>query len=297
MQPTKEQIWYYLKQQFKQGDVVIKLIYINVALYLSYNFIRVFEFIFRIDNNKISHFFENFLAIPSNFTHFGYKLYTLFTYQFIHFEFFHLLINVLMLFFWGKLLLQYIGFKKVLPLYILGGIVGGLFFGLIKYFGIVDVSFIPVVGASASVMALMGALGMITPNYKLNFFFIEVELKWVILGFAVLNFLSISSPNGAASGILHLAGLGLGYAYIYLDKEGIALYKPINNLINNILSWFNKTTQPKVSYINKDKVKNNKNTSTQNQTQINEILKKIAERGYNSLTQQEKELLFNSSNN
>lgn len=297
MQPTKEQIWHYLKQQFKEGDVIIKLIYINVALYLSYSLIKVLEFLLRLNSHFISGFFENWLAIPANFTGSALKIYTLFTYQFIHFDFLHLFINVLMLFFFGKLLLQYIGFKKVLPLYLLGGIVGGVVFATIKFFSIIDVSFMPVVGASASVMALMGALGMIAPNYNVKFFFVDIKLKWVLLGFAIINFLSISNPNGAASGILHLAGLGFGYAYIYLDKEGVSLYKSVNKIINSIMSWFNKAPQPKVSFVNKNKSEYTSSEKPKNQKQIDAILKKVSEHGYESLSKQEKELLFNSSNN
>lgn len=294
---TKDEILHYLKQQFKQGDVVIKLIYINIALFLSYSVVRVFEFVFRIKSNIISSFFENWLALPADIAQLKYKFYTLFTYQFVHFDFFHVLINVMMLFFLGKLLLQYIGFKKVLPLYLLGGLVGGVVFVLIKFANIIAVSYMPVVGASASIMALMGALGTIVPNYNIKFFFADIKLKWLLLGFATLNFLSISSPNGAASGILHLAGLGFGYAYIYLDKEGVSLYKPVNKLINKIMSWFNKAPQPKVSFINKEKISKQAKETPKAQDQMDKILQKIAEHGYDSLTKHEKELLFSSSNN
>ncbi len=299
MQFNKEQIIHFIKNQFKNGDLIIKLIFANIGFYLAFSVIRIFQFLFRLESKPISSFIENYLSLPNQANELWLKWYTLFTYQFLHFELLHVFFNMLLLYFFGKMLLPFIGIKRIFPLYVLGGFFGAIVFVTFSVLNLVPVLNIPMVGASASVMALMGAATLYLPNYVLKFFMIfDVKLKWMTLAFAVLNLLNLLSPEGAGTGLVHLAGLAFGFAFIYFYKKGVDLSKPFNKIADQIVSIFNKKPKMKVTYVNKDKRRNNKRNSNVDQTKVDAILDKISqEGGYNNLTKAEKDYLFKASNN
>lgn len=298
MQFNKEYISNFLKTQFKQGDLIVKLIFVNIGFYLAFSLIRVFQFLFRLDSKPVSTFIENWFSLPNQLNELLLKSYTIITYQFMHFELLHVFFNMLLLYFFGKMLLPFLGIKRIFPLYFIGGLFGALVFVSFSVFNVLPILSKPMVGASASVMALMGAATLLLPNYILKFFLvIDVKLKWMTLAFAVLNLLNLLSPEGAGTGLIHLAGLGFGMAFIYLYQKGTDLSKPFNKMADSIVSLFNKKPKMKVTYVNKGSKKNKTSTSV-NQQKIDEILDKISqEGGYDNLTKAEKDYLFKASNN
>ena len=155
----------------------------------------------------------------------------------------------------------------------------------------------PMIGASASIMALMGATAFLMPNYILKFFLIfDLKLKWLVLGFAALNTLSAFSPEGSGPAIIHLGGLLFGLLFMLLLKQGIDLSKPFNRFANFFLALFNKKPKPRVSFVNPNKRDSNISKSVvMNQDSLNEILDKISQNGYESLSKEEKDYLFKAS--
>lgn len=297
MEISKDQAFDYIKSQFKQGDIVIKIILINLFVYLGLKIIDFVEWIFRLPSYPLSGFISKWFYLSNDIKEVLLKAYTLITYQFIHDDFLHIFINLILLFFFGKLLLRMIGLRKFLPLYILGGMFGGLLFVLFSASNIVAISPKPMIGASASIMALMGASAFLLPDYTLKFFLVfDVKLKWLVLGFGLLNLLSIFSPEGAGTGIVHVAGLLFGIGFMYLSAKGIDLSSPFNKALDYMLSLFNKKPKAKVSYVNPNKsTKKAKSSSKSQQAEVDAILDKISQNGYESLSKEEKDFLFKAS--
>lgn len=297
MQITRHQVQAFLKSQFKQGDIVVKLVLINLGVYLFLTTISFIEWVFRVPNDVISVFISKLFFLPNQAEAFLYKFYTLFTYQFIHNSFLHVFVNLLMLFFFGKLLLKHIGFKKLFPLYLFGGFFGGLLYVALSSSKLIPMLDTPMIGASASIMALMGATAFIMPDYILKFFFVfDVKLKWLVLVFGLLNVLSIFSLEGAGSGIIHLGGLVFGLLFMYLLQQGIDLAKPFNKALDYILALFNKRPKPRVTFVNDNVQKVKKKASKEvNQEKLDAILDKISVNGYESLSKEEKDYLFKAS--
>lgn len=299
MNITTDQIGRFLKTQFKSGDVVIKLIFINLAIYLSMKLISLTEWLLRLVDGPVSGFIREWLYLPTQAKELLIKPYTVLSYQFFHDGLLHIFVNVLMLFFFGKMIITQKGFKQVLPIYIMGGVFGGLVFVAFSTLNIIPMMDIPMGGASASIMALMGAVAFLQPNYTIKFFLVfDLKLKWLVAGFALLNLLSIGNPEGAGPGIIHLAGLGFGLGMMFLESKGFSLSKPFNQGVNFILAMFNRKPKPRVSFVNTSEVNEEVTRPTKNlakQEKIDAILDKISSDGYESLTKAEKDFLFQAS--
>jgi membrane associated rhomboid family serine protease len=295
MEISKEQVLAFLKSQYHSGDVVIKIIMANLGIYLGMKLIHFIEWVFRLANLPISSFIGNWLYLSYDFKTVLTKFYTLISYQFIHDDLLHLFINLMLLYFFGKLLLKLIGLRKFLPLYLLGGLFGGVLFVILGSTHLVPISAKPMIGASASIMALMGATAFLMPDYNLKFFLVfDVKLKWLVLGFALLNVFSIFSPESAGTGIVHVAGLLFGLGFMYLDSKGIAIAAPFNKALDYVVSLFNKKPKVKITYVNPNKGKAKQATKSQ-QVQVDAILDKISSNGYESLSKEEKDFLFKAS--
>ena len=169
-----------LKQEFKRVNILNKLLYINVGLFLLFSIIGVFSFMFQFDVQPIL----NKLYLPADNSTFLNQPWAIISYMFLHNDFLHLLFNMIWLYFGGKIFLQYLNPKQFLSIYILGGISGGLLF-------IIAYNYIPALtmhtqnahalGASASVLAIVVAIATYTPNYNVRFPFIGiVKLKHII---------------------------------------------------------------------------------------------------------------------
>ena len=198
-----------LKQEFKQGTILNKLIYVNVGVFLLFSILGVFSFMFQFNLSPVL----DHLYLPAENSKLLSQPWAFITYMFLHNGFLHLLFNMVWLHFAGKIFLQYLNPKQLLSTYILGGISGGLIF-------IIAYNYIPALatytenaqalGASAAVLAIMVAIATYTPNYSVRFPFIGiVKLKHIAIFSVMLDLLSI--PKGNAGGhIAHLGGALFG---------------------------------------------------------------------------------------
>lgn len=287
-----------LKNQYKNGSALIKLIFINVAVFLVVNVIGLLLYFFNVENGIGQ--IINWLALPSDVTKLLHQPWTIFTYMFLHEEIFHMLFNMLVLYFGGQIFLQFLNNKKLVSTYLLGGLSGGLLYVLL--FNILPVfeQISPLsvaLGASASVMAVLIAAATYVPNFVVRLIFLgNVKLKYIALIYVVLDMISI--PKGNAGGhIAHLGGALFGFIYILQLQRGNDFTAGFNRFLDYLKSLFSFKRKMKVVY-KSPKSRDDAAFNAQkkaNQQKIDAILDKIAKSGYDSLTGEEKAILFDAS--
>ena len=193
-----------IKKNFKRGDSLTKLIYINVGVFLITSILHVLSFLFMVNSVE----FLNYFTLPASISYFIKKPWSIITYMFLHQNFIHLLFNMLWLYFGGQIFLSFFDNKKLISTYVLGGISGAVLFIISFNLFPVFASTLPnavAVGASASVLAIIMAISTKSPNYSIRLFLIgNIKLKHIAIVSIVLDILSI--PQGNAGG--HIAHLG-----------------------------------------------------------------------------------------
>ena len=291
-------IWNDIKQNYTKGNSFTRLLYVNLAFFIVYNLLAVFGFLFK--SGGVVVFTENYLFLSSNTELLLQKPWTLITYMFVHTDFLHILFNIIVLHFGSKLFLQYFTGKQLVSTYILGGIFGGLIY--ILAFNVFPVFSQEVLtanayGASASVLAIFIAIATYKPNYRVNLMFIgNISIIYIAIFLVILDYISI--PDGNSGGhIAHLGGAMFGYLYIILLKKGYDISLNFYNIIG--VFNFTKTRKPRKKSRKKRSSNGNddlfRSKKSEKQKKINIVLEKISKSGYDSLTKEEKELLFKES--
>lgn len=289
-----------LKQIFLGKNILSRLILINTIVFIVVNIISLFTYLGSGDSNVLSPL-ANFLALPADLSALASKPWTLFTYMFLQERFFHLLFNIVMLYFGGMIFQEYLSQAKLLWTYIIGGIFGGLFFILAfnlfpVFTTISDISI--AMGASASVLAIIIAIATYVPDYTVHLFlFGKFKLKYLAIAFIVIDILSIQADNPGGH-IAHLGGAFWGFIYALSLKKGTDVYKMFYRFRIPKFTWNKKetkfsTSRPKSGRPLSDNEYNTRRAATQEE--IDQILDKISKSGYSSLTSKEKELLFKTS--
>jgi membrane associated rhomboid family serine protease len=291
MRPLQGNLLYGLKNFFLQKNVMSRLMLINVAIWIICLFISVFTWLFNISDIS---FVTKLFAVPSDISALAEKPWSVFTYMFLQEEFWHLFFNMLMLYYGGKIFLQYFSDKQLLLTYIFGGLFGALFF-------ILAFNAFPVfenmkghafaLGSSASVLSILIAAATYRPDYTLNLFLLgQVRMKWVAIVFVIIDFLSITKGNSGGH-IAHLGGALWGFLYVSMLKKDFDIY-----------TIFKKKARIRVKTVNSENYHKRSKTDEQynaeraaNQEEIDRILDKISKNGYSSLSDKEKEFLFRQS--
>jgi membrane associated rhomboid family serine protease len=287
----KQTIFEEIKYNFKNGSQLNKLILINIGIYLIINILKVLFFLFQIYSIDI---IVAYLAVPAEIMKLLYKPWTLITYMFTHIDFLHILFNMLWLYWFGKIFIEYIGDKKIFTTYILGGLSGAILY-ILSYniFPVFNqhIQISTAIGASASVLAIVIATAAYIPDYTVNLMFIgNVKLKYIALFTIILDFFSITGENPGGH-IAHLGGALWGYIYILQLKKGHDTVTWINKIFKK-KQYIKKVKSSKKRYVSDEEYNYNK---FQQQKKIDEILEKISRSGYESLTKNEKEILFKMS--
>lgn len=290
-----------IKYQFKQGGMYLTLLYINVGVFLLFQLLTVIAEL--VLNQQVLSIPYSFLAVNTDLTSILYKPWTLITNAFVHVSFFHLLSNMLYLFFLGGMLEQYLGKKKILSLYLLGGLIGAvvqitakhvfpLFQAMPDYY---------IIGASGAVFAI--AVGLITYNPRLEvmiFGLIPAKLIYIVGLLFVLEFLRLSELDGVAH-FAHVGGGLLGFLSMHYYKKGTDLLGWLDNFQGVFTGNRSKKPKMKVKYSKfrdakkeekppRDDYDYNASKAAQ-QERLNKILDKIKYKGYDGLTAEEKEFL------
>lgn len=304
--------WYQLRNAFNQRDnSLYKLIAINLIVFFVVLILRVFLTIGGL--GELYKTGLSWLMMPASLPKLAFQPWSVFTYMFLHEGVFHILFNMLFLYWFGQLIHQYLGSRKLANLYILGGLAGGLFYLLIynlaPYFsGSADSSMM--LGASAGVFAIVVGAATLSPNT--TFFLLllgPVKIVYIAAFYVILSFANSIGAN-AGGEIAHLGGALLGYLYITQLRKGSDWGVPVQRVgifFENLFSG--KKSKVKVSY-RKAKTttgstfggfKSSSATTavskkeTITQEEVDRILDKIAEKGYDGLSSEEKRKLFEFS--
>jgi membrane associated rhomboid family serine protease len=287
-----------IKDSVRQGDIVTRIMYVNIAVFLLVQVVFLICFIFRIPPQNIG--FLYLLKLPSNLSVLVHQPWTVITYMFYHEDFLHILFNLLAFYWFGKIFLGFLTARKLLSVYILGGVAGAIFyvgaFNLFPVFGnVVGSSF--ALGASAAILAIITAISFYVPGYTINLLFIgPVKLVYIALFSIVLDIISI--PSGNAGGHLaHLGGALFGYIFISCYKKDIQITGWLESFFDFVANLFKSRKKMRVSYKRPVSDLDYNHIHNINQKEIDEILDKISKAGYDSLSKKEKEILFRNSRN
>jgi len=293
-----------IKKFFTGKTMLSKLVIINIAVFIIVSLVRLILKLYLVNpdvgGDTGMSIFSNWLAVPADIHILAQKPWTIITYMFLHEDLWHLVGNMLMLYVGGVIFTEYLGSKKLLLVYILGGIMGAAFymasFNIFPAFS----ELIPLsvaLGASASVMAIIVAIAAYIPDYTIRLFLVgSVKFKWIAVFFVIFDLLTIEKSNPGGH-IAHLGGAFFGFIYILLLKKGIVvkqLSNPFRKLFRRKMKVKTKTTYSTSKPKNDDEYRYDRKV---HQQRIDGILDKIKKSGYESLSKEDKEYLFKESKN
>ena len=279
-----------LKLQYKMGGIVTQLIFWNEAL-----FVLPWLFFTLLSLLGVDIDYMHFVSLSSNPAHLLWKPWSLLSYAFFHSGIMHIVFNMIVLNFSGRLFMTYFTAKQLLGLYILSAIFAGISYILVFY--ILNIN-APIVGASAAIMAILVATTTYYPLMNLRLLIIgNVKLWHVTAVIIIVDLMQLRSGNMGGH-ISHLAGAFFGFIFIKLLQNGTDLSKIVSRVLDFFANIFKKNPSTPFKKVHKNYQKPvEKNiskivTKDKSQQQIDEILDKISQSGYDSLTKEEKEFLF-----
>lgn len=285
-----------IKHRFKQKDILVQLIIINAVVFLLLAIMGLISTLFKLDTVDLI----RYIGVSSDIDVLIYKPWTIFTYMIVHQNLWHIFFNMLMLFWFGQMFLSYFNPKSLGSLYLLGGLSGAalyiLLFNTIPYY--VEMGHPYMIGASASVMAVIFAVAFYRPNTEVNLFLVfRVKIIYIALFLFVIDFISLDSQTNPGGHVAHIGGAILGYIYAKQYLKGKDLTRWLNKIIDSIVNLTKPNPQKKmkVKYKKRD-ADYRYNERKQNSTEeIDRILDKIKASGYGSLNADEKKRLFDAS--
>lgn len=303
--------WYNLKNAFKlQNNSLYKILAINILVFFVMVFVRV---IFTFSGaGSIYEGFRSYLMMPADLPQLIIQPWSALTYMFFHEGIFHILFNMLFLYWFGLLLNEYLGSKRLANIYVLGGLAGGVFYlvmyNISPYFAD-SLATARMLGASAGVYAVVVAAATLSPNT--TFFLLllgPVKIKYIAIFYVLIAFVN-STGNNAGGELAHLGGAALGFLYVNQLQKGRDMGSWIQAIGNFFTRIFTRKSRVKVSYRKSktyssvgdfSQTKSGKpspvaKTEAVTQDEIDMILDKIAAKGYDGLSKEEKRKLFEFS--
>ena len=296
-----------IKRRFDAGSITAKYIYINVGVFIL---IRILIIILRLFMKEST--FMLYLEMPSSPALLIQRPWTLITYMFVHVDFLHILFNMLWLYWFGKIFLQFFTGRQFGGLYLMGGIAGGAFF-MFAYNTFPYLKQLPVTsflaGASASVMAIVFAVSFYQKEYKINLLLIgQVKLIYLAIGVLLIDILAITSENSGGH-IAHIGGALSGMLFAVQYQKGKDMTAFINRLLDRFANFFKRKPVFKTYRTNKNFTQPGHSPSgrhpesddaylrrkNEENRQIDVILDKLKRSGYESLSADEKKRLFDAS--
>lgn len=312
-----QSIWDDVKREFSVGNAVTRLIIINVVVFVAINLLWV---VLRISNEwqdpASFHAIKNFFLISSDWVHNLTHPWVIITHAFVHHDFWHILWNMLFMYWFGRIVGDFIGNQRILPIYLLGAIAGGLTYILtINFLSYGGEGVHYAEGASGAVMAIVVAAGTISPDYIMRLLFLgDVKLKYIVAVLVFLDLIGIANDINTGGHFAHLGGALFGFIFVKQLRDGNDWSVPVNSLLDTVSNFFKNFTRtaqkpkkgPRMVYKNPVKTKKTHSGSKKgnavsdqedlsHQEQLDAILDKISQFGYESLSEEEKEFLFNAS--
>ena len=294
-----------LKTKYRNGGIVIQLIFINVGIFIITSLIQLVLYLFNLNTGFVPYI----TSLPAELSQLGQRPWSLITYMFMHSGIFHLFFNMIILYWFGQFFLNFFSAKHLRGLYIFGGLVGGVFF--IAAFHIFPIfksslAYANLIGASAAVLAITIAIAYKAPNQSVRLLLVgSIKLKYLALIIIAIDLLTITSDNPGGH-IAHLGGAFGGYLFAAGLSKGWDFTHWINIILDiplNLYTGYKKQVERRKQKLKVVKNKNyskraadyNYNTSKKASSQeIDLILDKIKESGYANLTEEEKKKLFDA---
>jgi membrane associated rhomboid family serine protease len=283
-----------LRMHLLTSDTLKRLLIVNVALFLVIRIVNAISGLFLVPVFSFTDV-SYALAVPAHLSNFLSRPWTILTYMFFHWDIGHIFFNMLWLYWMGRIFQEYLGNKKLLNTYLMGGVAGAIFFMAAynffpRFYEVLPGAF--ALGASASVLAITVAAATLVPNYRISLlFFGPVALKWIALVTIFLDLISVSGSN-AGGHIAHLGGALYGFLYIKQLRRGTDLTGWLTRLFDR-LSAPGKRKEKVFAGKKKDEDYNVERKTRQER--MDDILDKISQSGYGSLTKEEKDFLFRVS--
>lgn len=297
---------YNMRSKIQTATVSEKLIAINVAVFILFFFFKTIAFLFSFQSD----FVLEWLVFPKELGEFIFKPWSIITYAFLHSGIWHLLSNMIILYFSGVYFLNYFSPKKMLNFYFLGAIFGALVYmasyNLFPAFQGMGRSYL--LGASAAVMSILVGIATHIPHMRVRLILIgSIKLWWIAAFLVVIDIIQIpiSNPGGH---LAHLGGAGFGYFYAKQLGKGNNIASGFEKMLDWFGSMFSTSGSPKPEKRSNLKTVHKRKTTTgtprgftsrarnkrEQQEKIDAILDKISKSGYDSLSKQEKDYLFNA---
>jgi membrane associated rhomboid family serine protease len=282
-----------LTYQFKNASILLKLIVINAVLFLT---VYLASFLFGIPQGQLVSWF----VLPDDLVSLILQPWGLITYSFLHFGVWHLVFNMLWLYWFGKIVLNLFSAKRFLTIYLLGGLFGGLFYVMAyNLFPVFINTSGHLIGASGAVMAIMVFIATSSPNTKMRIFMFTIKLWQIAAFFILLDLVQIPTSGNAGGLLAHVGGAIFGYLYAVQLAKGNDIGKWFENVMDWFTNLFKSRTQKPFKKVHRTarptsaKPKSNAEKTTR-QLKVDGILDKIGKSGYESLTKAEKDFLFNA---
>jgi len=299
-----QSIWQDVQQQFRFGNRVTQIILVNIAVFITFGIARI---ILRPGSDMyaaVIQFFEISDSWLHNLTH----PWVLISYGFLHEGFWHIIWNMLLFYWFGRIVGDLIGNQRVLPIYLWGVLLGGLTFWLTALVWPSNgLGTTYMLGASAGVMATVLAAAVTAPEYAVRLPLLgEVRIKYIALFMVLLDILAFGNAGVSNQGghFAHLGGAFMGYFFVVQLRNGNDMAEPINRIFESIRSFFlgfggsnKKRPKPTLAYKASAKSKGGKgNNSTKanepdQQERLDVILEKIKAKGIDSLSPEERDFL------
>lgn len=269
---------------FRSGNPVSLYIGVNIIIFIATALIALISF-FGGSKINIYEMVRTYLALPADISNFPDRFYTVVTYMFFHADFFHILFNMIALFWFGQIFMNFLKARQFHFIFWAGGLAGALVYllglNLIPVFKD-SLAGASVIGSSAAVMAIITATATLVPNYGIFLMFLgEVKIKYLAIAYFILDILSLGSSNAGGS-FAHIGGAILGFVFIKSLQNGKDWSK-----------IFEK--KPKLRVVKNEQPVKKPEFKGVSQREVDEILDKISKSGYDKLTATEKEKLFKAS--
>ncbi|WP_075603272.1 rhomboid family intramembrane serine protease [Saccharicrinis aurantiacus] len=289
-----------IKESFKQGGALTRLIYINLGVFVV---IRVIYAILALmGGGDLGDLIISWLSVPAHPSALLFRPWTIITYMFLHYDFLHILFNMLYLYWFGRLFLNYFNPRQLLGVYFMGGIAGAalyiLSYNIFPGLNSVAPSAV-MMGASASVMAILFATARYAPNVKVHLMFLgPVKLMHIALVLFILDLISISSMSNTGGHLAHIGGALFGVFYASRLQKGKDTTLRFNRWMDKVVTLFSRKNHMKVTHSSKKRPMSDMEYNSRknnNQHNVDRILDKIKSKGYDSLSDEEKRTLFDAS--
>jgi membrane associated rhomboid family serine protease len=294
-----------IRFQFQTGNTITRLIIVNVAIFLA---IILLKLVMMVGGgfNQPGPLFENiiqYLFLSQDVLWDAKHPWVIITHMFTHVGIFHMLFNMLILYWFGRIAGDLLGDHRMLPLYLYSGLTGALIYLLTSplFYGGSTLH-----GASGAIMGIVAAAGMTAPDYQMRLlFFGDVKLKYIVFGLLVIYLVSLASLENAGGQMAHFGGAAFGFFYVHMLRQGHDLTKGFRRMISFLKKPSYTPARPakrKVPLEVRSRTGPRRETKSPpsasfmgEQERLDYILDKIKRSGFNSLSEEEKQFLDDAS--